>query len=222
MDFIHTFKCIAAGSALALLCGCDLTQDMAIDKGKEMVASALKDPGSAEFQGVFMVEEKVIGETHYGFLCGAVNSRNSFGGYTGFQRFVANFNYSRKGQIGVSYVTVEEGAKARLSPEGISYFQTVYWLGKCEERPQKAEILSDAAIEVETWAVQVASISDERKAEHLKEDLGAKGFTSYLTRKDGMSRVFVGPLPDRDQATAVAAEILKKISLNGFVVRVYK
>ena len=49
--------------------------------GKNAVLSRLKDPGSAEFAGVRMGRSAV---------CGRVNSRNSFGGYVGFQRFVAS------------------------------------------------------------------------------------------------------------------------------------
>ncbi|OZI57639.1 hypothetical protein [Bordetella genomosp. 4] len=43
---------------------------------EEFVAANLKDPKSAEFRN------------QNGF-CGEVNSKNSFGGYTGFQRFIA-------------------------------------------------------------------------------------------------------------------------------------
>lgn len=43
---------------------------------REFVSGVLKDPGSAEFQN------------QSGF-CGEVNSKNSYGGYSGYQRFIA-------------------------------------------------------------------------------------------------------------------------------------
>ena len=43
---------------------------------REFVTGVLKDPGSAEFRD------------QRGF-CGQVNSKNSFGGYVGFKRFIA-------------------------------------------------------------------------------------------------------------------------------------
>lgn len=43
---------------------------------REFVGGVLKDPASAEFRN------------QHG-LCGEVNSKNSFGGYVGFKRFIA-------------------------------------------------------------------------------------------------------------------------------------
>ena len=44
---------------------------------RNYVLASLKDPGSAEFRN------------QYG-ICGEVNAKNSFGGYTGFKRFIAS------------------------------------------------------------------------------------------------------------------------------------
>ena len=49
-------------------------------QGKESVLKILKDKDSAQFD-----ELKV----HDKFLCGKVNSKNSFGGYAGFSRFIS-------------------------------------------------------------------------------------------------------------------------------------
>lgn len=46
-------------------------------KVQDVVKSLLKDPNSAEFQNMDGV-------------CGEVNSKNSFGGYTGFKKFVVS------------------------------------------------------------------------------------------------------------------------------------
>jgi hypothetical protein len=240
---------MALGMAMSIA-GCDLTKEGAIEKGKEMVASTLKDPDSAKFQGVFMVDENTIGDTHYGVLCGAVNSRNSFGGFTGFRRFVANFHYSKRGQLGISYVTLEEGGKADISSDGASYFHNIYWLGKCEPRPSasapvvvaaleskespksspiKPKPLKPATIELASapsklsgWAVQIASMSDATKAGILQRKIARGGFSAYITTKDGRSRVFVGPFSDRLEAESQAEDLRSKQHLNGFVVRVEK
>jgi ribosomal protein L37E len=53
--------------------------------GKLAVKKRLKDPDSAEFKDVFAN----VGE-NISVACGYVNSKNSFGGYTGYQRFISN------------------------------------------------------------------------------------------------------------------------------------
>lgn len=50
--------------------------------GEKNVLARLKDPDSAKFGGQF------VGSA--GIPCGEVNSKNSFGGYTGFQRYMAS------------------------------------------------------------------------------------------------------------------------------------
>lgn len=55
-----------------------------VEKSKDGVRNRLKDPGSAEFKNV---QYSNAGGTHV--ACGQVNSKNSFGAYSGYQRFVA-------------------------------------------------------------------------------------------------------------------------------------
>ncbi|GGK53033.1 Sporulation related domain-containing protein [Pseudomonas koreensis] len=248
MDFSVWIRVFTIGTAVAAMAGCDVTKEMAVEKGKDMVASALKDPDSAKFQGVFMVENQAIGDTHYGLLCGEVNSRNSFGGYTGFRRFVANFNYSKQGIFEVGYVTLEEGVNAKINSNGVSYFQDIYWLGKCEPKPapKKIEQISGelpttttAAVESKKttkpsaaktapaavpegpkWAVQVASMNDATQAASLQKKITGDGFSSYSVTKDGKTRVFVGPFADRAKAERQAELIRTQQLLKGFVVRV--
>lgn len=59
----------------------------AISEAMASITKKLKDPGSAQFRNVEMrlFEGKPI-------ICGEVNAKNSYGGYTGFTRFVAS-NY---------------------------------------------------------------------------------------------------------------------------------
>lgn len=52
--------------------------------GKQAVRSRLKDPDSATFQNVFFNR----GADGLPVACGEVNSKNAFGAYAGFERFV--------------------------------------------------------------------------------------------------------------------------------------
>ena len=52
-------------------------------KAQEDVRKSLKDGDSAKFEGVFV--HRYQGAP---LVCGKVNSKNSFGGFTGFQRFI--------------------------------------------------------------------------------------------------------------------------------------
>ena len=56
---------------------------MSEDELRSIVTSALKDPDSARFKDL-----RHVGEGRA--LCGTVNSKNSYGGYTGFRAFVAD------------------------------------------------------------------------------------------------------------------------------------
>jgi hypothetical protein len=55
-----------------------------IEKGQSSVRSRLKDPASAQFRN--SVVKRTSGTP---VVCGEVNSRNSFGGFSGFKRFVS-------------------------------------------------------------------------------------------------------------------------------------
>ncbi len=56
-----------------------------IEVSKDGIRSRLKDPGSAQFRNVFF--SRADGTP---VVCGEVNSKNSFGAYGGYQRFVAS------------------------------------------------------------------------------------------------------------------------------------
>jgi len=56
-----------------------------IAKGKDAVRARLKDSNSAEFKDVYFFR----GVDNFPMTCGQVNSKNSFGGFVGFQRFVS-------------------------------------------------------------------------------------------------------------------------------------
>lgn len=53
---------------------------------KKAVRNSLKDSGSAQFKSVFFNQTKKGGAV----VCGQINSKNSFGAFTGFQRFISD------------------------------------------------------------------------------------------------------------------------------------
>jgi hypothetical protein len=59
-----------------------------IARGEEAVAANLKDPSSAQFRNVFFHMAKIDGKDAP-ISCGEVNSKNSFGGYNGYQRYIS-------------------------------------------------------------------------------------------------------------------------------------
>lgn len=59
-----------------------------VENGKEAAAAKLKDSSSARFQNVFFKKSSLEGKT-IPVVCGEINGKNSYGGYSGFQRFVS-------------------------------------------------------------------------------------------------------------------------------------
>lgn len=74
----------------------DLTADLRsnIEQG---VRSGLKDPDSARFGTMKVAIKRDDPETYV--VCGWVNSKNSFGGYTGEQPFLAMYAVPAKGAV---------------------------------------------------------------------------------------------------------------------------
>jgi hypothetical protein len=56
-----------------------------MERGKDAARSKLKDPDSAKFQNVYFHQ----GKDGVPLTCGEINSKNSFGGYGGFQKFIS-------------------------------------------------------------------------------------------------------------------------------------
>lgn len=76
-------SCAAVAADLTL----QQKKDLYVMEMQDRVRAQLKDPDSAEFRAGHFSEKggaKVV--------CGEVNSKNSFGGFTGFQRFIAAGN----------------------------------------------------------------------------------------------------------------------------------
>lgn len=81
-----------------------------IDKGKKAVVDLLKDPDSARFKDVFYKEPKEPGG--FPVICGSVNARNSYGGYSGYSRFISD---------GTSKRTIFDTGKEEFEDEWIYY-----------------------------------------------------------------------------------------------------
>jgi len=92
-----------------LLTACKPSQEKAIDLAKTEISHDLKDPASTQFRDI---STKKVGEKEDGsvvmLICGEVNSKNSFGAYSGFSQFVVALTMKSKGLFssGVEY-TVE-------------------------------------------------------------------------------------------------------------------
>jgi len=70
-----------------------------------------------------------------------------------------------------------------------------------------------------SWAVQLASLSSRPGADALQKNLRSQGYNAYVRASDGMNRVFVGPLIDRNEAERLRDLISRQQSVKGFVVR---
>jgi len=80
------------GIILPVLLACSLTACKPTDRefiklGEDVVRHSLKDPDSAKFESSY----KPSGEND-GHLCGKVNAKNSYGGYTGYKNYYVYIN----------------------------------------------------------------------------------------------------------------------------------
>ncbi len=97
--------------AATLMCGCastsQPTEQVSSASKRELtpiekasltgaLSQTLKDPGAAQFKWMPIVLLERDGITDY---CGLVNSKNSYGGYEGFQKFYAHLNKNDKGEF---------------------------------------------------------------------------------------------------------------------------
>jgi len=72
------------------------------------------------------------------------------------------------------------------------------------------------------WTVQLGSFLKSENAAALRKRLQARGYTAFVesgsSAQGAVSRVFVGPMPDREQARASAAKLRREMALEGIVV----
>ncbi len=66
----------------------DAWRDANLSDAKAKVLAELKDPDSAKFREVDVIKQVHPDTKHFGTVCGYVNAKNGFGGYTGFKPFM--------------------------------------------------------------------------------------------------------------------------------------
>ncbi|MDH1260380.1 SPOR domain-containing protein [Pseudomonas atacamensis] len=170
-----------------------------IDRARTAVADRLKDPDSAKFRNERQVAD--------GGVCGEVNGKNGFGAYSGFAPF-----FAMKAPDGFDVVI-----DSSLSDPFVSKI-----CGYTIASPQIEEPVQTKEIPGVQWAVQVASVSSDQTAEKLSQELIASGWKPYTTRREGKSRVLLGPFSTRSEANASMDELASKKALKGFVLRYSK
>ncbi len=98
-----------AAVVVVMVSACTMNDGVALSAAQDMVQKQLKDPDSADFRNVRLAGMETTGEVHRGWICGEVNARNGFGGYTGFQRFAASIEYTGGGRISLSGLDFDNG-----------------------------------------------------------------------------------------------------------------
>jgi hypothetical protein len=90
--------CVTSGPSADLLKSAERRELTLTEKASLTLSlsQTLKDPGSAQFKWLPVVVLMRDGITDY---CGFVNGRNSYGGYTGFQKFYAQLIKNPKGDF---------------------------------------------------------------------------------------------------------------------------
>jgi hypothetical protein len=115
-------KALIITAGVLMLVGCKPSEDKAIELAKNEIASDMKDPESSKFRDLHFVRagEKQDG-TVDGYVCGEINSKNSYGAYAGYTPFYIFLSMKSKGifSSGVTY-TVTRKAVFSSESEAIS------------------------------------------------------------------------------------------------------
>lgn len=73
-----------------------------------------------------------------------------------------------------------------------------------------------------SWSLQLGSFREEENATRLRQSLRDQTYRSYILAgeaSDGLYRVYVGPMVDKDKLQKAQAEIEAAFKLNGQIVR---
>lgn len=99
-------KILIMALGVATLAGCNPSPDKAIALAKGEISSDMKDPESSKFRELRFIKagEKEDG-TIEGYVCGEINSKNSYGAYAGYTPFYIFLSMKPKGMFssGVTY-----------------------------------------------------------------------------------------------------------------------
>ncbi|MNR31238.1 rare lipoprotein A [compost metagenome] len=115
----------------------------------------------------------------------------------------------------------EPGAFVFIAQHKIKKLQSLFKQGG-EEQPKTSSVNVEQQPQYSTnlsWSVQIASLSNRDTANKLVSDLEKYGYKVYIRQTEGMNRVFVGPVDDRNKANRLRDQLSRQNKLNGFVVR---
>jgi hypothetical protein len=84
--FIGMFALLLVGSISMCLGQENINDNTAITKTHEFLLNQLKDPDSTKFRYERVIRRESSGQQHV-FVCGELNSKNSYGGYVGYQPY---------------------------------------------------------------------------------------------------------------------------------------
>ena len=107
-------KIIAVSASIFLLSACSEYSSRERE-GMERVKEQLFDPESAQFRNVHEGVERKNGW----IVCGEVNGKNRFGGYTGFKKFSTT---EKRGDVLIADESTAEGMIASALMEGLCRF----------------------------------------------------------------------------------------------------
>lgn len=106
-------KLFSSLMAILLLSGCNPSDSKLISIGETEFTPHLKDPESVKYKEVFFkqdTEQPASGIS--GYVCGLMNARNGFGGYSGFKPFYIHVTAEPRfllSFLGVKYYTSDVG-----------------------------------------------------------------------------------------------------------------
>jgi len=71
----------------------------------------------------------------------------------------------------------------------------------------------------DAWVVQVGSFNNKEAANKLRDDLQADGQKAYVRTTNAISRVYIGPKLDRNQALALKEQMDRRLKVKSMVIR---
>jgi hypothetical protein len=104
------------------------------DNTTKALKTKLKDPSSMTIRSSYVVEKTLPNGNTEIYICGIVDGKNSFGGYTGGSRFVSKSVSSKSLNTFDTYIVEVEDETVKStahSANRLSPFEKVYWNEYC-------------------------------------------------------------------------------------------
>ncbi len=109
-------------------------EDLAMENTTARLRSLLKDPESMKIRASYIVfKSNDRGSTDVS-VCGVVDGKNSFGGYTGGTKFVSVSTWTKDPDTFSTWIVeLEDATEAQRSKDAgrLSPFDSVYWNSHC-------------------------------------------------------------------------------------------